>query len=210
MIELFVPAFVTYFVIIDPIGLAPLFANLTEGTPAAHKRRMAIRAVIVSALIIVGFAYGGDFLLAALGISLDAFRAAGGVLLFLIALDMIFETRKARRDKRNDEVKEHRDTPLEDISVFPIAIPLIAGPGCIATTLLYMKQAGGDTAAQLTVLGAAGANLLLTLVIFLAVGPLLRVLGDTVAQTIGRILGVILAALSIQLVFDAITGTFMR
>ena len=210
MIELFVPAFVTYFVIIDPIGLAPLFANLTEGTPAAHKRRMAIRAVIVAALIIVGFAYGGDFLLAALGISLDAFRAAGGVLLFLIALDMIFETRKARRDKRNDEVKEHRDTPLEDISVFPIATPLISGPGCITTTLLYMKQAGGDTVAQLTVLGAAGANLLLTLVIFLAVGPLLRVLGDTVAQTIGRILGVILAALSIQLVFDAITGTFMR
>lgn len=209
MSELFVPAFVTYFVIIDPIGLAPMFASLTEGTPRAHRTRMAIRAPVVAGLIIVGFAFFGDFLLRALGITLDAFRAAGGVLLFLIALDMIFETRKARRDKRTDEVKEHRDTPLEDISVFPIAIPLISGPGAIATTLLYMKSAGDDVTAQLTVLAAAGANLVLCLVVFLAVGPLLRVLGDTVAQTIGRILGVILAALAIQLVFDAVANTFM-
>lgn len=208
MTDAFVPALVTFFVIIDPIGLAPMFASLTEGTDAAHRRRMALRSVAISALIITGFAYGGSFLLGALGITLEAFRAAGGILLFLIALDMVFEKRAERREKRNDQILEHRDDSPTDISVFPLAIPLMAGPGAIATIMLYMKSAGDDVVAQLTVLGAAGINLLVCLVIFIAVGPLLRVLGETVAQTIGRILGVILAALAVQLIFDAISNTF--
>ncbi len=208
MTDAFVPALVTFFVIIDPIGLAPMFASLTEGTDAAHRRRMALRSVVISALIITGFAYGGSFLLGALGITLEAFRAAGGILLFLIALDMVFEKRAERREKRNDQILEHRDDSPTDISVFPLAIPLMAGPGAIATIMLYMKSAGDDVVAQLTVLGAAGINLLVCLVIFIAVGPLLRVLGETVAQTIGRILGVILAALAVQLIFDAISNTF--
>lgn len=208
MTDAFVPALVTFFVIIDPIGLAPMFASLTEGTDAAHRRRMALRSVVISAIIITGFAYGGSFLLGALGITLEAFRAAGGILLFLIALDMVFEKRTERREKRNDQIREHRDDSPTDISVFPLAIPLMAGPGAIATIMLYMKSAGDDVVAQLTVLGAAGINLLVCLVIFIAVGPLLRVLGETVAQTIGRILGVILAALAVQLIFDAISNTF--
>ncbi len=208
MTDAFIPALVTFFVIIDPIGLAPMFATLTEGTDARHKRRMAIRSVLISALIIAGFAYGGAFLLGALGITLDAFRAAGGILLFLIALDMVFEKRTERREKRNDHIREHRDETPTDVSVFPLAIPLMAGPGAIATIMLYMKGAGDDLVAQLTVLGAAGINLLVCLVVFLAVGPLLRLLGETVAQTIGRILGVILAALAVQLIFDAIANTF--
>lgn len=208
MTDAFVPALVTFFVIIDPIGLAPMFASLTEGTDAAHRRRMALRSVVISALIITGFAYGGSFLLGALGITLEAFRAAGGILLFLIALDMVFEKRAERREKRNDQILEHRDDSPTDISVFPLAIPLMAGPGAIATIMLYMKSAGDDVVAQLTVLGAAGINLLVCLAIFIAVGPLLRVLGETVAQTIGRILGVILAALAVQLIFDAISNTF--
>ncbi|WP_281017473.1 MULTISPECIES: MarC family protein [unclassified Minwuia] len=208
MTDAFVPALVTFFVIIDPIGLAPMFASLTEGTDAAHRRRMALRSVMISAMIITGFAYGGSFLLGALGITLEAFRAAGGLLLFLIALDMVFEKRTERREKRNDQILEHRDDSPTDISVFPLAIPLMAGPGAIATIMLYMKSAGDDVVAQLTVLGAAGINLLVCLVIFIAVGPLMRVLGETVAQTIGRILGVILAALAVQLIFDAISNTF--
>lgn len=208
MTDAFVPALVTFFVIIDPIGLAPMFASLTEGTDAAHRRRMALRSVMISAMIITGFAYGGSFLLGALSITLEAFRAAGGLLLFLIALDMVFEKRTERREKRNDQILEHRDDSPTDISVFPLAIPLMAGPGAIATIMLYMKSAGDDVVAQLTVLGAAGINLLVCLVIFIAVGPLMRVLGETVAQTIGRILGVILAALAVQLIFDAISNTF--
>ncbi len=208
MSDAFIPALVTFFVIIDPIGLAPMFATLTEGTDAAHKRRMAARSVLISAIIITGFAYGGAFLLGALGITLEAFRAAGGILLFLIALDMVFEKRTERREKRNDQIKEHREASPTDVSVFPLAIPLMAGPGAIATIMLYMKDAGDDLMAQLTVLSAAGINLLVCLVVFLMVGPLIRLLGQTFAQTIGRILGVILAALAVQLVFDAIANTF--
>ncbi len=208
MTDAFIPALVTFFVIIDPIGLAPMFATLTEGTDAAHKRRMAVRSVLISAIIIAGFAYGGAFLLGALGITLEAFRAAGGILLFLIALDMVFEKRAERREKRNDHIREQQEIAPTDISVFPLAIPLMAGPGAIATIMLYMKDAGDDVISQMTVLGAAGSNLVVCLLVFLMVGPLIRLLGETFAQTIGRILGVILAALAVQLVFDAIANTF--
>jgi multiple antibiotic resistance protein len=208
-VDLFVTALVTFFVIIDPIGIAPVFATLTAGTSRRHRTTMAIKGAVIAALILAGFAYGGAFLLGAMGISLDAFRAAGGILLFLIALDMVFEKRTERREKRTDAFRESHKEPENDISVFPMAIPMMAGPGAIATIMLYMKSAGGDVATQLSVLAAAGVALLTTMIILLAVGPLMKLLGDTVAQTIGRILGVILAALAVQLVFDAISNTFL-
>ncbi|WP_416896141.1 MAG: MarC family protein [Minwuia sp.] len=206
--DAFLPALVTFFVIIDPIGIAPVFATLTEGASRAHRIRMAVRATVLAALILTGFAYGGAYLLGAMGISLDAFRGAGGVLLFLIAMDMIFEKRSERREKRTSDFQEKHHEAASDISVFPMAIPLMAGPGAIATIMLYMKQAGGDAQSQMAVLGAAGAVLLLCLTVLLLVGPIMRLVGDTVAQTIGRILGVILAALAVQLIFDAIGNTF--
>lgn len=207
--ELFVTALVTFFVIVDPIGIAPVFATLTAGASRKHRMMMAIKGAVIAAIILAGFAYGGSFLLGAMGISLDAFRAAGGILLFLIALDMVFEKRAERREKRTDAFQESHNEAENDISVFPMAIPMMAGPGAIATIMLYMKSAGDDVVAQLSVLAAAGAVLLTTMIILLAVGPLMRLLGDTVAQTIGRILGVILAALAVQLVFDAIANTFL-
>ncbi len=202
------PALVTFFVVVDPIGIAPIFATLTEGASRRHKTIMAVKATVVAACILFGFAYGGAFLLGAMGITLEAFRAAGGILLFLIALEMVFEKRSERREKRTHDMVEHRGSVEEDISVFPMAIPMMAGPGAIATIMLYMKEAGDAFADQIAVLGAASAVLLICLAIFLAVGPVLRLLGDTVAQTIGRILGVILAALAVQLVFDAVANTF--
>jgi len=207
--DLFVTALVTFFVIIDPIGIAPVFATLTAGTSRRHRITMAIKAAVIAALILAGFAYGGAFLLGAMGISLDAFRAAGGILLFLIALDMVFEKRTERREKRTDAYRESHREPENDISVFPMAIPMMAGPGAIATIMLYMKSAGDDLVAQISVLAAAGTVILTTMLILLAVGPIMKLLGDTVAQTIGRILGVILAALAVQLIFDAITNTFL-
>lgn len=206
--DAFVPALVTFFVVIDPIGIAPIFATLTEGASRRHKTIMAVKATVVAACILFGFAYGGAFLLGAMGITLEAFRAAGGILLFLIALEMVFEKRSERREKRTHDMVEQRGSVEEDISVFPMAIPMMAGPGAIATIMLYMKEAGDAFANQIAVLGAASAVLLTCLAIFLAVGPVLRLLGDTVAQTIGRILGVILAALAVQLVFDAVANTF--
>ena len=127
MIELFVSSFVTFFVVIDPPGCAPIFASLTSGTTAAHRRAMALRSVAIASGILLFFGLFGEDLLDALGISLAAFRIAGGIMLFLIALEMVFERRTARRESRAQEVNASPEH--EDISVFPMAIPMIAGPG---------------------------------------------------------------------------------
>ncbi len=141
MIELFTTAFVTLLVIIDPPGCAPIFASLTSGTDAAHRRRMAIRSTMVAWCILMFFALLGEPLLRTLGISLSAFRIAGGIMLFMIALDMVFEKRTERREER---AKEIEGTPeAEDISVFPMAIPMIAGPGSIASIMLLTARADG-------------------------------------------------------------------
>lgn len=204
MTELFVSALVTFFVVIDPPGCAPIYASLTVGADAAHRRAMAIRAIVVAALILLIFALFGEKLLGALGISLDSFRIAGGIMLFLIALEMVFEKRTQRREERAREVME---APVEDVSIFPMAIPMIAGPGSIASTMLLMARSQGIEA-SLVVLGALGAILLLTLVALLLAGPLMRLLGHRVETVVTRLLGVILAALAAQFVIDGIRASF--
>jgi multiple antibiotic resistance protein len=204
MIELFVSALVTFFVVIDPPGCAPIYASLTTGADAAHRRSMAIRAVVVAALILLVFALFGEKLLGALGISLDSFRIAGGIMLFLIALEMVFEKRTQRREERAKEVME---APVEDVSIFPMAIPMIAGPGSIASTMLLMARSQG-LEASIVVLSALGAILLLTLIALLLAGPLMRLLGHRVETVVTRLLGVILAALAAQFVIDGIRASF--
>lgn len=209
LISLFTAAFVTFFVLIDAPGVAPIFATLTAKGNAAYRRRMAFKSVFVATIILFLFAFGGAWLLSAMHISIDAFRAAGGVLLFLIALDMVFEKRTERREHRAEEVleeQEHNPEP-DDVSVFPMGIPMIAGPGSIATAMFYMSEAP-SAVHQGVVIAAIGANLLITLVIFLAAGPLVRFMGASVAGALTRILGVILAALSAQLIIDGIRGAF--
>jgi len=202
---LMIASLVTFFVVIDPIGVAPIFASLTEGSSARRRRIMAVKSVLVAAAVLFGFAFLGEWLLGALNISLDAFRAAGGVLLFMIALDMVFEKRTERREERAEAFNEAD----EDISVFPMAIPMLAGPGAIASVMLFMNEAGsaGD---QLMVFAGMGTNLLLCLVLFLAVGAIMKLIGDTLAAMITRILGVILAALGAQLIFDGISGALVE
>ena len=205
MIELFLSAFVTFFVIIDPPGCAPIFASLTDGTSAAHQRRMAWKSVGIATGVLLFFALLGEPLLHALGISLDAFRIAGGIMLFLIALEMVFEKRTERRESRAQEINA---TPeIEDISVFPMAIPMIAGPGSIASLMLLMSRSDGLDE-SLIVLAALAAILLLTMVTLLLAGPLMRLLGHKVEAMITRILGVILAALAAQFVIDGIAASF--
>lgn len=209
LISLFTAAFVTFFVLIDAPGVAPIFATLTAKGSPAYRRKMAYKSVLVATIIMLLFAFGGAWLLDAMHISIDAFRAAGGVLLFLIALDMVFEKRTERREHRAEEVLEgHRDDPEpEDVSVFPMGIPMIAGPGSIATAMFYMSEAP-TFVHQSVVLAAIGLNLLITLVIFLLAGPIVRLIGASVAGALTRILGVILAALSAQLIIDGIRGAF--
>ena len=201
MIELFGSAFVTLLVIIDPPGCAPIFASLTGGTDAAHRRRMAARSVLVAWFILVFFALLGEPLLSTLGISLSAFRLAGGIMLFMIALDMVFERRTERREER---VREIEGTPeAEDISVFPMAIPMIAGPGSIASIMLLTARAEGPVEGAV-VLAAMTLVLVITLLALLAAGPLMKLIGAKLEAMITRILGVILAALAVQFVLDGL------
>jgi multiple antibiotic resistance protein len=201
---LFVSAFVTFLVVIDPPGCAPIFASLTSGTGPEHRRASALRSVGIAAGILLFFGLLGQQLLHALGVSLTAFRIAGGILLFLIAIDMIFEKRTERRENRAEEVSASH---VEDISVFPMAIPMIAGPGSIASAMLLMARTDG-LQRSLVVLGALAAVLVLTLLALLAAGPLMRLLGRKFEAMLTRLLGVILAALAAQFVIDGISVSF--
>ncbi len=194
-------AFVTLFVIIDPPGCAPIFASLTREVPARQRASMAVRSVLIAGGILVFFGLLGEDLLEVLGIGLPAFRIAGGIMLFMIALDMVFERRTARRESRAQEVEA---TPeIEDVAVFPMGIPMIAGPGSIASVMLLVGRSEG-LQQTLVVFGALAAVLVLTLLALLAAGPLLRLLGRQMEKMLTRLLGVILAALAAQFVIDGI------
>jgi multiple antibiotic resistance protein len=195
-LALYIPAFVTLFVIIDPIGLAPLFVALTQGMTARQRRKVAVRACVVALGLLTLFGVAGEAVLNFLGISMPAFRIAGGVLLFLTALDMLFERRAQRRQGQADSAHP------EDPSVFPLAIPLIAGPGAIASMILLTGQDGG---AALHVLAVHVVMLLVLVVVFaffLLAAPLERLLGPTGINVVTRLLGMLLAALSVQFVID--------
>ena len=210
MLSLFLAAFVTFFVVIDPPGVAPMFATMTEHMSAAWRRKMAYKSVAVATAVMLGFAFGGAWLLERLGVTLDAFRIAGGLLLFLIAVDMLFEKRTERREERAEQVVAEQATHpgrYDDISVFPLAIPLISGPGAIASVMLYFTQ-NSDAVGRAMVLAGVGANLALCLVCFLLAGPLTRLMGATVAAMLTRIFGILLAALAAQFVVDGVRNAF--
>jgi len=201
MIELYLSALVTFFVVIDPPGCAPIYAGLTHGAAPAHRRSMAIRAVVVAAIILFVFAAVGEAMLHALGVSLSAFRIAGGIMLFLIALEMVFEKRTERREDRAAKVAQSPE--VEDVSIFPMAMPMIAGPGSIASVMLMMSRNHGFEKVAV-VLAALATILALTLAALLAAGPLMRLLGARIEAVITRILGVLLGALAVQFVIDGI------
>jgi multiple antibiotic resistance protein len=201
VIELYISSLITFFVVIDPPGCAPIYAGLTTGADAQQRRSMALRAVLVAAAILLVFALFGEALLNGLGINLASFRIAGGIMLFLIALEMVFEKRTERREDRAAKVAA---TPeVEDVSIFPMAMPMIAGPGSIASVMLLMGRAKG-LEPSLIVLGALATILLLTLLALLAAGPIMRVLGAKIEAVITRLLGVLLAALAVQFVIDGV------
>ncbi len=202
--DLFYSAFAILFVIIDPPGCAPIFATLTQGTSRRHQTVMAIKAVTVAAIILFGFAYMGEFLFTKLGISLDALRIAGGIMLFIIGLNMVFEKRTEKREGRAEEALEEIEDP-EDISVFPMGIPMIAGPGTMASLLLLMSKTN-HWHQELAIVAALGAVLMITLIAFLISGPLMKLMGKTFTNVLTRVLGILLATLAAQFVIDGIRG----
>lgn len=195
-ISLLITAFVTLFVIIDPIGLAPLFAALTKGMTMAHRRAIAIRSILVGFGLLTLFGLVGDDVLTFVGISMPAFQIAGGLLLFLTALEMLFERRTQRREEKVED--------LPDPSVFPLATPLIAGPGALATMILLTNQPGTDWVAVLAIHGAMAAVLVVAFALFLSAALMEKLVGHTGLNVISRLLGMLLAALSVQFVLNGI------
>ena len=205
MLHQFVSAFITLFVVLDPPGCAPIYAGLTTGASAAQRRSMAVRACAIAGVILLVFALFGEALLGALHIELDSFRIAGGLMLFLIALDMVFEKRTQRREQRAEQVMATAE--VEDVSVFPMAMPMLAGPGAIASIMLLEGEAKGAEGTVI-LLAALLVVLVLTLLALLAAGPLMKLVGAKVEAVVTRVLGVLLGALAAQYVIDGLRGSF--
>lgn len=195
-----ITAFATLFVVIDPPGLVPLFIALTRGMEPARRRAMARRACLIAAVLLTAFGLFGESILGFIGISMPAFRIAGGILLFLTALDMLFERRTQRREGQQPD-------PDHDPSVFPLATPLIAGPGAIATMILLVGQSGPGWQGAAWVIGLLLLMMAVTFAFLLASPPLERMLGRTGVVVITRLLGMLLAALSVQFVIDGVRQT---
>ncbi len=197
-----VTAFVTLFVVVDPIGLVPLFIALTQGLGARARLKVGLRALAIGAVLLTLFGLFGDKLLAGIGITMPAFRIAGGMLLFLTALDMLFERRTQRREGQSAEAAQD---PVHDPSVFPLATPLIAGPGALATMILLAGSAHGGLH-LLEVHLVMLAVLACVFVLFLLATPLERALGRTGTMVVTRLLGMLLAALAVQFILDGLRG----
>ncbi|MCJ2179349.1 MarC family protein [Novosphingobium album (ex Hu et al. 2023)] len=210
MLDLFLSAFVTLFVVIDPPGCAPIYAGLSAGASRRQAVGMAARGCAIAALILLVFALFGKQLLGALHVELDAFRIAGGIMLFMIAVEMVFEKRTQRREERAEKIiAQHGDAPeVEDVSIFPMAMPMLAGPGSIATIMLLMSRAHGFEQ-TVTVLAAMLSVMALSFAALASAGPLMRVLGDKVEAVITRLLGVLLAALAAQYVIDGVKSSLL-
>jgi multiple antibiotic resistance protein len=204
-VEFVISALVTLLVVVDPIGLAPTFLAVTGGLSAKHKRQVAARASIIAAAILIGTALGGDWLLRMLGISLPAFRIAGGLLLFSIASEMVFGWRIERQQHDAEQAMEER---VRNVAAFPLAIPLLAGPGAITAVVLLAGQAGGRIVHLAWLMGVIVAVAVASLLTFLVAERIGKLMGITGNVVLSRLLGVILAALAVQYVIDGIRTTF--
>lgn len=197
-IESLITTFVTLFVIIDPIGLAPLFVSLTRGMEEKQRRTVALRAVAIGFFLLAVFGLVGEKLLLVIGIGIPAFRISGGLLLFLISVDMLFEKRTERREKRSEEA-------LPDPSVFPLAMPLVAGPGALATMILLNAQNSGNVMGQIGVLLTMAVVLAVTWMFFRLGGTIEKLLGHTGVVVVTRLLGMVLAAMAVQFVLNGLS-----
>jgi multiple antibiotic resistance protein len=207
MYEQILKTFILFFVVIEPVSMVPLFGALTRGGETSYRRKMAVKSVAISAGILIVFALVGDYLLQALRVSVDAFKIAGGLLLFMLSVDMVFARQSGLRSTTVREQDEARYR--EDISVFPMAFPLIAGPGTLATLLLVIVEARGDPVEFAITMAVVVFVLLLTLFLLLATTPIMRVMGVTGANVISRLLGVVLSALAVQYVVDGVRMVFI-
>ncbi len=202
MLETAIVTFTTFFATIGPVDVAVIFAAMTKGSSAKDKRIMAVRGTLIAMVILICFALMGETLLKTLGISLSALKFSGGILLLLIAIDMVFARTSGGSSATDEETRE--GAGKEDVSVFPLATPLIAGPGSMGAIMLLMAKAQNDLKTQAIVIAAMLSVLLLTLILLLLANKVQKLLGITGIHVISRVFGVILAALAVQFMFDGL------
>ena len=206
MLELAISSFVMFFVVIDPLGVVPLFMSVVPGTDAAARRKTALRGTLAASGILVVSAFAGSFVLDKLGITLAAFRIAGGVLLLLLAIDMVLARMTPLRTTAPTE--ETEADLRHDVALVPLAIPLIAGPGAFASVILLMGRADGDPLAMLTVIAVLFAVMTILLAALLAASKIMDLLGVTGVAVLGRVFGIVLSALAAQLIVSGIAESF--
>ncbi len=199
--DFLIPALVTLLVVVDPVGLVPTYLAITTGLPDPARRAVAVRASLIAALVLAGSALIGDWLLRSLSITLPAFRIAGGLLLFSIASEMVFGVRIVRQSQQAEEAVEER---VRNIAAFPLAVPLMAGPGAITATILLAGRSNGDFERLALLLVVIAVVIVACLAAFMAAARVARLLGATGSAVLSRLLGVLLAALAVQYVIDGV------
>ena len=206
MLPIFLNAFVLFFITIDTIGNLPFFISLTEGAKLKKKNQIALRSVIIAFFITVAFAYLGKYLLDAIGVSLDSLKIAGGVILMFIAIDILFEKRKIRREKKVEAALDEKN--FDEIIVFPIAIPFIAGPSTLATIILLMGNYSDSLDLQAIVILALVAALILSLILMIGTNLTTKYIPTQILHATSRVFAFILAALATQFIIDGIKASF--
>ena len=207
MLEQAVKFFIVFFVVVEPISLIPVFSGLTEGASKSYRHKMALKSVLVASGILLLFALVGAGFLTAMGIAIDSFRIFGGLLLFLIALEMVFARESGTRTSSDEKVESKRRA---DISVFPLAFPFMAGPGALTTMLLWFGPipVTGHPLQFLLMFGCALLVLACCLLAMWVAGPLMRIIGVTGTNVANRLFGVVLGALAVQFVVDGLRASF--
>ena len=206
MTAVFINSFILFFVAIDTIGNIPFFLSLTEEAKIKKRNQIAIKSVIIAFFIMITFAYAGRYLLDAIGVSLDSLKIAGGIILMILAIDILFEKRKTRREKRVEEALDEKN--FDDIIVFPIAIPFIAGPAALTTIILLIGSYSINTEFQIPVILALIAALVVSLILMIGANFIVKFLPKQILHATARVMAFILAALATQFIIDGIKASF--
>ena len=201
MLELFIQSFVVYFVVVDPLGNGPIFLSLTQSQNTKEKIQTSIEAVSIATIILISFSVIGKFILSYLSISLASFRIAGGLILFIIALEMLFNKRQERKEQIANEVKDK-------VSIFPLAIPILSGPAAITSIIVIMSDIGDNIVYQLISIASLISVMLITLVLFIIISKSGDFINKKIVNVFSRVIAIILAALSVQYIIDGLLEIF--
>jgi len=206
MTAVFINSFILLFVAIDTIGNIPFFLSLTEEAKIKQRNKIAIKSIIIAFFIMITFAYAGRYLLDAIDVSLDSLKIAGGIILMFLAIDILFEKRKTRREKRVEEALDEKS--FDDIIVFPIAIPFIAGPAALTTIILLIGNYTINTEFQIPVILALIAALVVSLILMIGANFIVKFMPKQILHATARVMAFILAALATQFIIDGIKASF--